>query len=428
MDINLFSLAYLFFRLLPISIVLLLMFDNFIWRGITYGAGLFMCFLVNYMILGPGYGKTSPQCDTFNFVGTYGKNTPHSIVIIVYSFIYLLYFYYINDNINNRLHVILFFVVLVILDTCWNVMYSCVSTNTLAFSALITTVFSIYWSRTISNSNISSLNIENTTGCKKISSTIFRCGNTDKTAVVEETEKKDTNKHKIPGHYHPMDNKGNFQEENEFFRKDTIQNFLPTSKSGYEFPCIYDCHAYVGKNSDLGYKRENCGGNDDNANLEEEIYKHWRLTGVKEGRDASAYGCKEDEKMIDLEELEEGFRPNIFSENTNFNVEKTPPLVAPKLPLSHLNRQRPMNKLNSKFKFTTKRRPEKKGVLYQEAIQTASKSIKNEYPDMSHANVQAILDYIQGEKHIINTLTKEQIEIAKVTANYMQSLGFNVYD
>ena len=161
--------------------------------------------------------------------------------------------------------------------------------------------------------------------------------------------------------------------------------------------------------------------------MEEEIYKHWRLTGVKEGRDASASGCKEDEKpeMIDLEE---GFRPNIFSENTNFNVEKTPPLVAPEISLSHLNRQRPMDKLKSKFKFTTKRRPEKKGVLYQEAIQTASKSIKNEYPDMSHANVQSILDYIQGEKHIINTLTKEQIEIAKVTANYMQSLGFNVYD
>lgn len=181
MELDLFSILYLFFRLLPFAIITLFTISPFLWRGITYLLGLIMLIIINILFSNflPRSSNKSPTCDLFNILGVYGEHMSFSVTTLFYSFAYLIYPLFSSSSINTNYSKIIIILLVCLGDLLWNFMYECFSTTNLILYMIVSIVFGIVWSRTVENSNIDTIkfvkNKSNDEVCKKMNDNTFRC-------------------------------------------------------------------------------------------------------------------------------------------------------------------------------------------------------------------------------------------------------------
>lgn len=135
MELNLNSLLYLFFRLAPFIIVCFFTLGSIInseLKGFVYLIGLvFTCFMsfqfVGFLGEGAIEGPKAAVCNSFTINGILSDKTPLSLVIFAYTFFYLVYPIGKYNLAVDNVVLLIFFPLLILGDTYWNISKNCYS-------------------------------------------------------------------------------------------------------------------------------------------------------------------------------------------------------------------------------------------------------------------------------------------------------------
>jgi hypothetical protein len=196
MDINIITIAYIFFRLAPFIIVcffsLQSVFNQDI-KGIIYLVGLLLTCFVSTMIGNiPGLQKmtaisTSGIPVSFNQMCKFielSKNGPISHLplgqtVLGYTFAYLLYIILKYNLAGQNVPTLVLFPILIIGDYFWNLTHSCANVAALFIALLLGGIFGILWGYIIDSTGKVDLQlfngISNAEVCSRPSRTIYRC-------------------------------------------------------------------------------------------------------------------------------------------------------------------------------------------------------------------------------------------------------------
>jgi len=196
MDINIVTIAYIFFRLAPFIIVsfftLQSVFNQDI-KGIIYLVGLLLACFASTMVGNiPGLQKmTSVYSNgipaSFNQMCRFielSKNGPISNLplgqtVLGYTFAYLLYIILKYNLSSQNAPTIILFPVLILGDYFWNLTHSCANAAALIIALVLGAIFGILWGYIIDSTGKVDLQlfngISNAEVCSRPSRTIYRC-------------------------------------------------------------------------------------------------------------------------------------------------------------------------------------------------------------------------------------------------------------
>lgn len=192
MELNLLTLAYLFFRLAPFIIVCyfsLASLFNQDMKGFIYLIGLlFACFITflvgetafSQTIPTTGATSTSAVCNliTIGKLGSFSK-LPLGITILTYTFFYLLYIIISKHFEMFNIPTLIFFPTLILSDLTWNIMHGCYPVFAVFTSLLLGAIMGLIWARLIDQLNdptLLFLNIgSNQSACQRPSKQLFKC-------------------------------------------------------------------------------------------------------------------------------------------------------------------------------------------------------------------------------------------------------------
>jgi hypothetical protein len=184
--LNIITLSYLFFRLAPFIIVcyfsLSSIFNQDI-KGLIYLAGL-MIACVFGIILGSLFGEMpdnrEPVCNmiTIGNNGSFSK-IPLGIVMLTYTFAYLLYIIISHSIINSNIPTIILFSFLIAGDIVWSKYNNCYHIANIFVSIIIGGLLGWAWGvviDSINRPNLLFMNIgSDKTVCSRPKSTLFKC-------------------------------------------------------------------------------------------------------------------------------------------------------------------------------------------------------------------------------------------------------------
>jgi hypothetical protein len=186
MELNLNSLLYLFFRLAPFILVCFFVLGSIInseLKGFVYLIGLvFACFVSSQIIglLGETSGSDiSPVCNLFTINGFFTNMTPISMVVLTYTFFYLVYpigkYHLEIDNVM----LLVFFPILILGEAYWIISKGCFSILNTFLAVILGGGLGVLWAYIIDKTNLRGLqyfNIgSNREKCTRPSTQRFRC-------------------------------------------------------------------------------------------------------------------------------------------------------------------------------------------------------------------------------------------------------------
>jgi hypothetical protein len=133
MDLNLNSLLYLFFRLSPFIIVCFFTLSSIFnseLKGLVYLIGLvFTCFMGSQLVSALGEaglpGAAAPVCSSFTINGFVNDVTPLGLVILSYTFFYLVYPIAKYKLAADNIILLVFFPILLLAEIYWNTSMNC---------------------------------------------------------------------------------------------------------------------------------------------------------------------------------------------------------------------------------------------------------------------------------------------------------------
>ena len=184
--LNIITLSYLFFRLAPFIIVcyfsLSSVFNQDI-KGLIYLGGLMIACVFGLMV-GPFFGELpedkAPVCDmiTIGNNGSFSK-IPLGIIMLSYTFFYLLYIMINYKVIKSNVTTILLFSILIAGDIIWNGLNKCYNGLGIIGSLVIGGGFGYIWGmviNSINKPNLLYLNVgSDQTVCSRPSKQLFKC-------------------------------------------------------------------------------------------------------------------------------------------------------------------------------------------------------------------------------------------------------------
>ena len=133
MELNLNSLLYLFFRLSPFIIVCFFTLSSIFnseLKGLVYLIGLIFTCVVGSLVVS-GVGETvvkeaaAPVCSTFMINGLVNDVTPLALVILSYTFFYLVYPIAKYKLATDNIILLVFFPILLLAEIYWNISRNC---------------------------------------------------------------------------------------------------------------------------------------------------------------------------------------------------------------------------------------------------------------------------------------------------------------
>ena len=192
MELNLWSLLYLAYRVAPLMIVIYFVFASIInqdFKGLVYLVGLiFACFVVHFVgnsmpadWLLYDVNFNSPVCNSFSIGqdGYYSNKFPFSIVVFTYTFFYMFYVIQQYGLINSNIPFLIFFPTLILFDIGWNKLYKCANFTGMAFSFVFGSGIGYGWASLINYTGLVNLKymsggVANET-CQMAAQTQFKC-------------------------------------------------------------------------------------------------------------------------------------------------------------------------------------------------------------------------------------------------------------
>lgn len=193
MELNLFTITYLFLRLAPFILVCFFVFSSFFnqdFKGIVYLIGLIITGFVTIMFETTGLlsryksddSLKSPSCHAFKFslLGFETSNSlPMSQNIFGFTFGYLLTIIYQNKLYWSNLPTLIFFPAITLFDYIWNIKNACYSWQYLLASLCIGLTMGNAWAWLIKRTKNEKLLYFNFVGgsdtCNKPSEQTFKC-------------------------------------------------------------------------------------------------------------------------------------------------------------------------------------------------------------------------------------------------------------
>jgi hypothetical protein len=192
MELNLWSLIYLAYRVAPLMIVIYFIFASIInqdFKGLVYLVGLiFACFVVHFAgssapadWLLYDVNFNSPVCNSFSIGqnGYYSNKFPFSIVVFSYTFFYIFYVIYQYGLINSNIPFLVLFPSLILFDVIWNKLYKCANFTGMSFSFIFGSFIGYSWASLIDYTGLVNLKymsggVSNET-CQMAAQTQFKC-------------------------------------------------------------------------------------------------------------------------------------------------------------------------------------------------------------------------------------------------------------
>lgn len=187
MDINIVTLAYLFFRLAPFIIVcyfsLSSLFNQDI-KGLIYLAGLLIACTITYLIsvlFVDNNQQPNSVCNNFTINGGVAiTNALHlGISALCYTFFYLLFVIVKNNLVLGNLPTIIFFPILIAGDLAWNLSNNCFNMVQILVSIVVGGSLGLFWGWAIDSLNNPNLLYINTGGsqtvCSRPAKQLFKC-------------------------------------------------------------------------------------------------------------------------------------------------------------------------------------------------------------------------------------------------------------
>jgi hypothetical protein len=156
MELNIGSLAYLFFRLAPFFIVSYFALSSIFnqdFRGLVYLVGLVLAsvltVLIGKVLPNPLEGKSAEvrmKCTAL----TLGKmeplsNLPLSQTVFGYTLAYLTYFIAVNNLTSQNIQMFIFMSIAILADLMWNVTNTCSEAKHLGLALLIGGAIGVGW-------------------------------------------------------------------------------------------------------------------------------------------------------------------------------------------------------------------------------------------------------------------------------------------
>jgi len=174
MELNLNSILYLFFRLAPFLIVCLFTLGSIInneLKGFVYLVGLIFACVVSALFI-PWFilfisetnndSTKAPVCSSFTINGIVSNDqTPISLVIYAFTFFYLVFPIGKYNLAIDNLAVIIFFPLLILVETYWNISNGCFPVFNSVIALVIGGVLGLAWSAIIDASKLKGLQYYN---------------------------------------------------------------------------------------------------------------------------------------------------------------------------------------------------------------------------------------------------------------------------
>ena len=189
MEMNLGSLMYLFFRLSPFILVCVFalgsIFNSEI-KGFVYLVGLvfacFAAFLFNSMLGDNANDQTNPKsllCNSFSINNIYPDKTPASVIILSYTFFYLVFPIAKHNLAIYNVPTLVIFPLLILADIWWNYAHNCFPIVNCIVTFVIAACVGVTWAWFIEKTNMPSLQYfnvgSNRERCSRPSKQMFRC-------------------------------------------------------------------------------------------------------------------------------------------------------------------------------------------------------------------------------------------------------------
>lgn len=196
MELNLFTITYLFLRLAPFILVCffsLASLFNQDFKGLVYLLGLIITCLITITIGSPLSNKLNeisglnrgeePICKSLITLGNSTiSNLPLSQTIFGFTFFYLLYFIGImkkNNYVSQNIPTIIFFPLIILFDIIWNVSNKCHTYLDIMISLGLGITFGLLWGAIIESTKLSRFQyfnkISGNAECSRPSKSTFKC-------------------------------------------------------------------------------------------------------------------------------------------------------------------------------------------------------------------------------------------------------------
>jgi len=168
MELNLNSILYLFFRLAPFLIVCLFTLGSIInneLKGFVYLVGLITAIAAALVMKDVGGANNdsnkAPVCSSFTINGIVSDQTPISLVIYAFTFFYLIFPIGKYNLAIDNLAVIIFFPLLILVETYWNISNGCFPVFKSVIALVIGGGLGLAWSAIIDASKLKGLQYYN---------------------------------------------------------------------------------------------------------------------------------------------------------------------------------------------------------------------------------------------------------------------------
>lgn len=168
-ELNVNSLLYLFFRLAPFIIVCFFTLGSIInseLKGFVYLIGLiFTCFVSSQLIgfLGETAleGAKAPVCNLFTINGFLADVTPLSLVVLAYTFFYLVYPIGKYNLAIDNIMLLVFFPILILGEAYWVISKGCFSILNSFLAVIVGAGLGVAWSVIIDKTKLRGLQYYN---------------------------------------------------------------------------------------------------------------------------------------------------------------------------------------------------------------------------------------------------------------------------
>lgn len=187
MEMNLASMSYLFFRLSPFILVCFFALGSILnseLKGFVYLVGLCFSFFVTFMINGalgdtPDINAQSLLCKSFSVNNIYSTKTPASLIILSYTFFYLVYPIAIHDLAIYNVPTLVLFPILILADIWWNFSHQCFPVVNCVITLAIAAGCGVAWSYFIEETKMPGLQYfnvgSNRERCTRPTKQRFKC-------------------------------------------------------------------------------------------------------------------------------------------------------------------------------------------------------------------------------------------------------------
>ena len=186
MDMNLASMGYLFFRLAPFILVCFFALGSIIngeLKGFVYLIGLIATCFLSFTLVGFFGESADPNksilCNSFSINNFYPEKTPMSLIILSYTFFYLVFPIAKHKLALFNIPTLIFFPILILADIWWLFAHNCFPVVNCVFTLLVAGACGVGWAAFIDQSNMESLQYynvgSNRTRCSRPAKQKFRC-------------------------------------------------------------------------------------------------------------------------------------------------------------------------------------------------------------------------------------------------------------